>query len=83
MGVVELAADIARGSSEAFRAVASEPGIVTQLSAAAPAATEPQQPGAAGGAQPALDPEEFQAPKVEEAAGLGVLLLVEEEEGHS
>lgn len=82
LGVVELAADIAPESSEASRAAALEPGIVGQLSAAAPVAIEPQQPGAAGGVQPPPDPEEFQALKEVAAVGLEAPLLVEEEEGH-
>lgn len=50
----ESALGIFPGSSEAFRAVASEPGIVSWLSAAEPVATGLLQPVTAGAVQPPL-----------------------------
>lgn len=54
MQAAESAVGIFPGCSEAFRAVASEPGIVNWLSAAEPVATVLLQPVTAGAVQPPL-----------------------------
>lgn len=77
----ESTADTVPGCSEAFRAAASEPGIVNLPSAAVLAATVLLQPATAGDGLPPLDLEEPQALQVV-AVVLEVLLWVEVEEVH-